>query len=151
MLFNNHFNNGVISITAVLVTLPIQAVASNFSACTNNTITLPGSSGPEIWSCIAGNSPIPPVDAVSIDSNNIQASAKESETTVSVQKRTNASSEVMKEEITDVLDQPTIENKRKFLANYSVGLQYATNRKDEGLRESRDRSVVLPVLSLIHI
>ena len=145
MLLKNQLKNGVMTVTAVLVTLPVHAIGSSFSACTNNTISLPGSNGPEIWSCVSGNTPVAPKDGASLNSSNIQAAADQPDTTVSVEKRTDASSDEMKNQITEALDQPSIESKRRFLENYSIGLQYATTRKDEGLRESRDRSVVVPV------
>ena len=147
-MFKNHLNNSVIIVATVLFVLPMYADASSFSGCTNNVITLAGKNGPEIWSCVATNSPTTPMETESLNRNDngeIPVATNNSASTVSVEKRTEASSDEMKSEITDVLEQPSIENKRRFFESYSIGLQYATTRKDEGLRESRDRSVALPI------
>lgn len=135
-------------ITGLVLSLPVALTAGNYSACTNNVITLPGDNGPEIWSCVPiGNaqSQLAKVKnpIVTSDTNAEQQSAKTNEA-YQIEPRTDASSKQMDDEIQRVLTGTKNKN-RKRAKSFSIGASYSTNRKNAGLRDSRDRSFSIPL------
>ena len=140
-------SNSVVASSLMVIALPLSLAAAGYPSCSNNSITLPGQNGPELWSCIVAAGNDTPTDtSISSTNNSQQTRPATSKATagVSVEKRIDTSSSAMDSEIKRVLDQSADNGKRKIQKNISVGLQYATNRRDEGLRDTRTRSQIIP-------
>ena len=133
--------------TGTLLCPGSNLLANSYPTCTNNTITLPGANGAEIWSCVAALAPGSGTNKSGLDAtgNNAQISPPDSTNKLTVEKSASTSSEAMRKEIERVLENPVNKEKRKFLRNYSIGLQYSSNRRDDGLRDTRSRTVTVPV------
>lgn len=129
------------------LTTSLGVFANSYPACINSTITLPGSGGPEIWSCVASNAGGSSVQRQHSNQylpKDRLALANNQESSISVDKRANTSSPATQTEISRVLEQTPARSSFKKPKFFAIGMQYSTNRRNKGLRDTRGRSQIMP-------